>query len=309
MESRHQSFILYLLFTLFSINIYAAGSTTTDGASWWNTDYNTTEGTDFWVTFMRNSGADETDDNNMELYLYFTAREDARIQISNPNINEPPIIVNVTAGQQTRTKIPNNWGYIQIPQEPSSLGVHIISTKPVSVYSTSHHISGKYDGSNIIPTNALLGSYIVQTYMRDDAATEFAVVATTNQTIYINIKETVIDQTKFENDGIVETTQTIDTTIVLSLSEGQAYLYRSSHIMGSLSGTTLCSDKPFAMFQGGQSVTIPTDPLNHIFHQGYSTDIWGKTFFVTPTHNARFDYIRITAAEDQTEISKTKWYS
>lgn len=193
-------------------------------------------------------------------------------------------------------------GYIQIPQEPSSLGVHIISTKPVSVYSTSHHISGKYDGSNIIPTNALLGSYIVQTYMRDDAATEFAVVATTNQTIYINIKETVIDQTKFENDGIVETIQTIDTTIVLSLSEGQAYLYRSSHIMGSLSGTTLCSDKPFAMFQGGQSVTIPTDPLNHIFHQGYSTDIWGKTFFVTPTHNARFDYIRITAAEDQTEI-------
>ena len=27
-----------------------------DGSSWWNTDYNTTEGTEFWVTFMDNYG-------------------------------------------------------------------------------------------------------------------------------------------------------------------------------------------------------------------------------------------------------------
>lgn len=302
MKSRHQSLILYLLLTLFSINIYATGSTNTDGASWWNTDYNTTEGTDFWVTFVRNFGADESDEKNMELFLYFTAREQTTVTISNPNINEAPKIVDIPAGQQKQVQIPNHWGYIQIPQNPSNLGVHIVSTKPISVYSTSHHNSGKYDGSNIIPTSALLGSYVVQTYLRDEAATEFAVVATDDQIISISIKETIIDKIQFENEEILDTIQIVEKDTIISLSKGQAYLYRSSDIMGSLSGTTLCSDKPFAMFQGGQSVTIPSDPLNHIFHQGYSTDVWGKTFFVTPTHNARYDYIRITAAEDHTEI-------
>lgn len=82
-----------VFFAIMSICIMAQSS----GSSWWNTDYNTTEGTEFWLTFMSNSGAAEGDEKDMKLFLYATAREDAQVTISNPNINEAPIILNVSA--------------------------------------------------------------------------------------------------------------------------------------------------------------------------------------------------------------------
>ncbi len=280
----------------------------TNGGSWWNSEYNTTEGTDFWVTFMCNSGAKESDDKNMELFLYFTARETTTVTISNPILRQQKTEI-ISAGQQKKVKIDNNWGYLE-DSVPSNKGIHIVATKPISVYSTSHHSSGKYDGSNIIPTNALASSYVIQTYLRDQYATEFAIVATTNQTININLKETILDQSKFEStkNPTLDTINTINKLTSITLGEGQAYLIRSSSIMGSLSGTTLCSDHPFALFQGGQSVMIPKAPENHIFHNGYPTDLYGKTFVVTPTHDAVYDYIRITAAENNTDISRDGVY-
>ena len=275
----------------------------TDGYNWYNTEYNSTEGTDFWVTFMCNSGAHTNDIQNMELYLYITAREETDITIANPNITAPPIRLHVKAWQQVKQKIDNGWAYIY--DNEKNAGIHITSTKPVSVYSTSHHNSGKYDGSNILPTDALLGSYVVQTYLRDQYATEFAIVATTNnQTIELNINEIQLDRTKFENanNPILDTIDTRNEKIIVTLNAGQTYLYRSSNIMGSLSGTTLCSDYPFALFEGGQSVMIPSTPENHIFHQSYPTDLYGQTFIVTPTYYAVYDYIRITAAENGTQL-------
>ncbi len=100
----------------------------------------------------------------------------------------------------------------------------------------------------------------------------------------------------------MNTNQIKKETIPIYLSAGQSYLIRSSDIMGSLSGTTICSEQPFALFNGGQSVTIPSGGENHIFHNSYPTDLYGKTFIVTPTYYAVYDYIRITAAEDNTEV-------
>lgn len=73
-------------------------------------------------------------------------------------------------------------------------------------------------------------------------------------------------------------------TIPLSMTSGQTYLYRSASDDGgssanratSLSGTTICSNAPIALFMGGQSAKIPSDPENHIFSQAYPTDKWEK---------------------------------
>ena len=272
-----------------------------EGGHWVNTKYNTTEGTEFWVTFMRNSGGDETDASSMTLYLYATAREKAHVTVENPNTGYVGAF-DVEAGKQATFKVPNEQAYIQLPKLVSNLGLRVTSTVPISLYSTSHHVSGKYDATNVLPTKALLDEYVLQTYLADVYATEFAIVATENQNISLFIKETIINQEDFNEEGVANIDEIKEKDTTIYLQRGQAFLIRSEYITGSLSGTVICSDKPFAVFQGGQSAKITQDPENHIFHQAYTTDQWGKTFVTVPTHNAIMDITRLTAAESGTII-------
>ena len=292
---------ILLLLLLVVSPLRAAIPTQYDGDSWTNTQYNTTEGTEFWVIFMRNSGGDESDATSMTLYLYATSREDAIVLVENPNTNYRDSF-NVQAGKQSFFKVPNDQAYIQLPRKISNLGLKVTSSKPISLYSTSHHRSGKYDATNILPAKSLLGEYTLQTYLADQYATELAIVATTNQAISISTKETIINKDEFDNNGVAVVDSIIYQDTIVNLNKGQSFLIRSLFITGDLSGTRLCSNAPFALYQGGQSAKITQDPENHIFHQSYSTDQWGKTFVVVPTNNAIVDIVRLTAAENGTII-------
>ena len=305
------SLILLCLCTLFA---WAQGAISTqyDGDHWQNTKYNTTEGTEFWVTFMRNYGSSTGDNNDMSLYLYATSREDAVVTITNPNVQGSPIILNVRAGQQDSCLVPNSWAYIELDRTVGNYGVKVTSDKPISLYATNQHSSGKYDATNILPLNALLGEYVVQTYRVDNASTEFAIVATTDQEVTIHVKKTTIDLAEYSHGRILVTSTDDSEVINLSMQAGQTYLYRSATTEGantanratSLSGTEICSNKPLALFVGGQTVSISADPENHIFSQAYSTDQWGKTFVVTPTYGMVYDFIQITASQNNTQIRR-----
>ena len=308
---KNLSLILLCLCTLFA---WAQGAISTqyDGDHWQNTKYNTTEGTEFWVTFMRNYGSSTGDNNDMSLYLYATSREDAVVTITNPNVQGSPIILNVRAGQQDSCLVPNSWAYIELDRTVGNYGVKVTSDKPISLYATNQHSSGKYDATNILPLNALLGEYVVQTYRVDNASTEFAIVATTDQEVTIHVKKTTIDLAEYSHGRILVTSTDNSEVINLSMRAGQTYLYRSATTEGantanratSLSGTEICSDKPLALFVGGQTVSISADPENHIFSQAYSTDQWGKTFVVTPTYGMVYDFIQITASQNNTQIRR-----
>lgn len=280
--------------------------------SWTNTEYNTTEGTEFWVTFMRNSGSSTGDNNDMYLYLYATARENATVTVKNPNIPGATKTFNVRAGKQDSCLVDNSWAYIENDKVRSNFGIKVTSTKPISLYATNQHSSGKYDATNVLPSTALMGEYIVQTYRIDEASTEFAIVATTNQNVTIRVKKTTIDIPSYDQ-GIINVVSVDNSEVInLTMSAGQTYLYRSATNDGSntstratsLSGTTICSDKPVALFVGGQHVKIPSNPDNHIFSQAYPTDKWGKTFIVTPTYKMVYDYVQITACQDGTQIRR-----
>lgn len=278
-----------------------------EGNEWINTKYNTTEGKEFWVTFMRNSGGDETDVSAMKLYLYATSRENAHVTIENPNTGYTASF-DVTAPHQSIFLVPNSEAYVQLPGIESNLGLRVTSDKPISLYATSHHRSGKYDATNVLPTTALLGEYVVQTYLNDQYATEFAVVATKSQTITIDIRETVINKDSFDYEEKIIIDSVIEKQISVSLTAGQCYLYRSSNISGSLSGTKICSEEPFALFNGGQSGKITQEPENHLFHQAYPTDKLGRNFYVVPTHNAIMDVVRFTAISPGTIIRRNGTY-
>lgn len=309
---KHIAISILLLLLLVVSPLRAALPTQHDGDSWTNTQYNTTEGTEFWVTFMRNSGSSGQDNKDMSLYLYATSREDAMVTLVNPRINAAPVKFQVKAGEQNSCLVPNQWAYIEHDKQIGNYGVKVTSDKPISLYATNQHSSGKYDATNILPAGALMGEYVVQTYRIDQYSTEFAIVATQTQTVTIHLKKTTIDIEEYEKNGKVVVISETEETIPLSMTSGQTYLYRSASDDGgssanratSLSGTTICSNAPIALFMGGQSAKIPSDPENHIFSQAYPTDKWGKTFYVTPTYGMVYDYVQFTACKNNTQIRR-----
>ena len=280
------------------------------GGSWWNTEYNTTEDTLFYVTFMASEGAKTEDEQNMSLYLHATARQNTTVTITNPNDLNWSMSFNINAsngrGRGSSGKIPNTQAYLEQQDTIYNRGLIVRSNHPISLYATNYK-PAFYDGTNILPYSALYKEYVVQTFMTDQNATEFAIIATeNNQQFTLHIKETIINDTLINNyytyreDSIKYTIKTI------LLNKGQSYLYRARNATSSLSGSYICSDFPFAMFNGCQGAKVPTNygVNNHLYSQATSDDQWGKTFIATPTNNQSRDIIRITAAQPNTSVYK-----
>ncbi|MCQ2312624.1 MAG: IgGFc-binding protein [Paludibacteraceae bacterium] len=278
-----------------------------DGSMWWNTDYNTTEGTEFYVTFMVNVGK-QVQDEDLALYLFATARQKTDIRIQGTWTD--PISKNqktydqtftVSAGGVDSIKIPNEVAYLQNSNQTNDAewlnkGIHVTSNKPISLYSLNSN-NDSYDVSLIVPVNGLNKEYIIQTLSKDKQGTEFAIVSAANRNdVTIHLLETSTD-----GDGNVVVTPS---EIQIYLNKGQTYCYRPKDAAISLTGTTICATKPISVLQGGQYANPPsnTSTASHIYEQVFSTDYWGKTFCVTRTHIQDNDLIRITAAEDNTKI-------
>ena len=324
--------LLYILF--FAVAFVSKIHSQIPGTTGWvNTEYNTTEGNEFYVTTMKNGGATGEDYDNVKIYLYATARKATYICIRNDlanfydtlhipangqrglsipveyvysdaaaDITDPAIIIDETV---TVTQAQNRTLHIYTC---NSGGVIDKKQPPVSLYITNYHSSNGYEATNILPVNALEREYMVQTYHTDDNATEFAVIATQNyQQFNIEIKRTTYNNThKPGND----TTKQIQ----FYLNKGQTRVIRTTGSRHSLTGTSICSNANFAVINGNQGTQIPrnSSPTSHVFEQTPSTDKWGKTYIVTPTnitaYKQRWDFVLLTAMIDHTVIKKDGKY-
>lgn len=289
------------------------------GSSWWNADYVTTEGTEFWVTFMRNRGSDEND-TDLELYLFATSRSNATVTISNPNTSYKDTFT-VKAGQRsTRIKIDNLQAYIATPAQPENKGLKVTSDYPISLYAINY-VQGSQDATYLYPTKGYSNNdsihsftgfsnkqYVIQTFNTDETATEFAIVATEDNTkVDITLKESIFSgDDDYPELPYSDTIINISTIASFTLNKGQTYLYRASTANASLSGTSICSDKNIVVFQGGQHSLIPSyyyTPDNHIWAQALPTNLWGRKFVITQSGTQKADGVLITAAEDDTNLS------
>lgn len=300
--------------------------------SWWNTDYNTTEGNEFYVATMKNAGANDGSED-LRLYLYATARKETYIKISNRNLSPSSEgsyneIIKIPTGGQNGILIPLNYLYSDLSGEledennsiekiyritnPQEKALHVITcdasgredrTKPkVSLYLTSFYNKEGFEATNILPVEALEREYMVQTYHSDMAATEFLLVATENaQEFEINMQIS----RHANNNNIIEK----DTTIRVKCNKGQTRLIGALDQRYSLSGTTVCSNQRFVLINGNQDARIPDQNkrlTNHIFEQNPTSDKWGRKYVVTPTagHKEGTDYVLLTAISDDTQIKK-----
>lgn len=190
-----------LLICLVTLPIASAkAATVVDGQS--------TEGKDFWVTFMQadqktsDKGDWNSNYNRLILSLSISSREDCEVIISNPYTNYSDT-VQVQANKMTPVDLyeghpkcaearqaMNASGvvcYAVNSEEVDTCAIHVTSSAKIALFATNYK-KATFDATNVIPTPSLLDEYIIQTYSPSDhkgntQGSHFAVIATEDNTI------------------------------------------------------------------------------------------------------------------------------
>lgn len=281
--------------------------------SWDNTQYNTTEGTEFYATFIKNAG-ETKDSENLALYLQAVASKTTKVKVTYlSDYSTEEFIVN--GGTQVIRNINITKAYADYDNTPDKLpteqitkcALYVTSDNPISLYITNS-LKNAYSGTCVLPTKALGKDYVVQTYLADKTSTEFAVVGTEEETsVTFNIQRTELDEEALSvDDGVFVDTVTYE-EFNITLNRGEVFLYLSNKAEIGISGTRICADKPIAVFNGNQFARIPyfkDENQTHLSTQTYPIDRWGKQYVVTPTLKNDKEHVRITAFENNTIIQK-----
>ena len=266
-----------------------AQSTVVDGQS--------TEGKDFWVTFMQ---ADQDDNNSLQLSLSISSREDCQVTITNPFTGYSENVT-VTANQMQLVELYNgnvlsnnartamtSTGkvcYAVNSEKADTCALHVTSTANISLFATNYK-KATFDATNVLPTASLLDEYIIQTYTPSDhggtgstQGSHFAVIAAEDNTVveyvptvetkgirdfmaqYNNWGDQVFEMypqyKRFQNFHAIG-----DTILSDTLQAGQVWYVwtgKKDSDAGDLSGTYVKArdGKKIAVFQGCPHTNIP----------------------------------------------------
>ena len=329
----------HLFYSLFCSLVFLPGiglkaqSTVVEGQS--------TEGKDFWVTFMQ---ADQDPNNDLTLSLSISSREDCEVTITNPytgysenvtvNANQMKLVELYTGNvlvSNARSAMSNTGKvcYAVYSEQADTCALHVTSTANISLFATNYK-RATFDATNVLPTASLLDEYYIQTYTPSDHGGEgstqgshFAVIAAEDNTVIdycptVNTQaiESAISAYEFsqgvgmsEEQLALAQFQPGDTLHSPVLMAGQVYYVwtgKKDNHPGDLSGTYVKArnGKKIAVFQGCPHTNIPyqVKQRDHIFSQAMPTQYWGNTFVLTASASRPADKIRVLALNDGTEV-------
>ncbi len=264
----------------------------------WGQASPSTEGRDFWVTFLR---ADEDSGGPEKLTLTISARNKCTVTIENTSTGLNRRLT-VNPGNTTIPMINEKAScYSYQSEQVTSTALHVTSTEDISLFAGNYR-NKSFDAANIYPTTALLDDYLIQTYppsahADDPQGSHFAIVATENNTV---VDYTLTAKTNGGKTG----TQTTPT-----LKKGEVYYVWTGKKAGDeadLSGTTVKArnGKKIAVFQGCPHTNLPygVRDRDHLFSQSMPTAYWGSEFGLTLSRNHRRDIIAVMALNDGTQV-------
>ena len=169
-----------------------------------------TEGKDFWVTFMQadqstsSSGDWDGNFNTLTLSLSISSRENCDVTIKNPFTGWDTTVV-VTAGEmrpvelykghpvvstaRTAMTASKKVCYAGYSEQVDTCSLHVTATANISLFATNYK-KATFDATNVLPTASLLDEYIIQTYTPSDhggadktQGSHFAIIAAEDNTI------------------------------------------------------------------------------------------------------------------------------
>lgn len=270
----------------------------------------TTQGTHFWVSYMRNGYRNGNSDH---LYLIASAKEGCEVTVSNPHSDYAR---SFSVASQGANILEMDTLHCYNSQKGGSAfkGLLVESTDTISLY-VANEAENSYDAANVLPIEALGVQYMIQSnksigeqsnHMNENRAS-FMVIATE-------------DGTRVE---IIPTCLTYDdheagTPYYIDLDMGECYHVinketgAENNDHGDFSGTRVRSvdGKPIAVFNGNCITSIPgntTSGFDHVFEQAMPVDHWGKQFVVTKTkgvESQQYDRIKITASSENTIVQR-----
>ena len=270
----------------------------------------TTQGTRFWVSFMRNGYRNGTSDR---LTLIASAKESCQVTVSNPTTGFSREFSVASQGAYT-LQIDTLHCYNSQKGGSAYKGLLVESTDTISLY-VANEAENSYDAANVLPVEALGREYMIQTnksigeqsnHLNENRAS-FMVIATEDET-QVEITPTCLTYDNHEA-GV---------PYIITLNTGECYHVinketgEENNVHGDFSGTMVVSlnDKPIAVFNGNCITAVPggtTSGFDHVFEQAMPVDHWGKQFVVTKTRGVESqqdDRVKITALSDNTVVHR-----
>ncbi|MBQ0153971.1 MAG: hypothetical protein KBS70_04205, partial [Bacteroidales bacterium] len=112
----------------------------------------TTEGTEFWLTFM-NNGQMFAFDTGLHFKLIVSSRQKGHMTVTNPQTGWSNTL-SVTTNQIGEMVIPNEQAYTYAAEIVENHGLQVTATVPISLYASNYH-EYTYDATIVLPTTAL----------------------------------------------------------------------------------------------------------------------------------------------------------
>ena len=268
-------------------------------------------GTEFWLAFLSNGGYDPKTEKTFKITLYAVSETPVSLSAYQGTTKLGDFSA-VTGGQQYFYKLENLSAASLCPaqdesEKKASRGICILSNDNKTKFSCYAFIEvgGKSansmrDATLLLPKDILDKEYFVQMYPDDGKSTEFVVVATENDT-----KVNITPSCKTLNGADA------GSTLTTTLNKGEVYMVKSQTKLNStdvvdLSGSTVCADKPVAVFNGNEATKIPDKGAfspSHTFEQCIPQTMWGTEFYLALAGGTLRNRVQVTASYNNTKVT------
>ena len=271
----------------------------------------TTQGKNFWVSFLVNSSA-TVPGYYPSLSLFISAEQACTGTISNPNTGWN-MEFSITDNEVKEINIPEEdilQGYVIEYGKVTQQGLLVTSNKAISLYASNYR-KASFDVTFVLPINALGDEYIVQTY-----ATRYSVTFPIGEALFLIVAT--------ENNTIIDITPSVETLddplysdnpmYSISLNAGETYLAGTIAISndglcidnGGFSGSRIKArdNKKIAVFNGNRCADIPVcyGSCDHLVEQALPVSSWGKKFAITSSLKQKYNRVKVTVAKNNTQI-------
>ncbi len=251
------------------------------------------QGTDFWLTFESNClpslCGDPSGDNGLFLFISGTSATTGTVTAPDDSYSQG---FSVTPGVATVIQLP---GPVEddVSDQIAQDAVHVTAGSAVSVYGLNTY-TATTDGFTGLPTNILGTNYLVEGYGAGGGS-QFAIVGTqAGTTVTITPSESI-------------NSYTAGTPYQITLNQGDVYQLIDETGFGSggdLSGTSITSSAPVAVFAGNDCADVPVSDFacNTLAEEMTPTDTWGTGFYTEPLATRSGDTFRFMASEENTTV-------
>lgn len=250
-----------------------------------------TQGRDFWLTFMENIGVPS------HYSIIVTAEEGAEVHLTNAS----------GTWSRTVTLAPMSSDSVDVHGEHGE-GYHVTSDRNISVFA-SNYISASYDIATVYPTPTLRSRYMVQCYEEDDLRRTFPQTPGYVYNYETSPEYTVLAVEDSTVVNILTPTGWRRASYFLMAGETVEFIHdppSGRYINWLSTGTRIEAEggKPIAVFQGNQCTSVGSSFCDHLFEQAVPLDYWGQEFIVVPlAGRVADDQVKITSSSDMCNVS------